>query len=271
MPIIILQISQFNELYVTLHLNNVTNYMIRNILFLGFVFCSIGLTATAQTATENDYIRSGNKHYTDSLFEKAEVDYRKALDINPTSTDALYNLGNALFNQIEQSQEKGKEAMELYATAAKLETDKDRLAQIYHNMGVLFYMAQQYQQSVEAYKEAMRNNPNDHETRYNLAMAMHMNKQQEQQNQEQEQEQNQQQQEQQQEQEQQQNQQKEQEQNQEQQQQEQQNQQQQNEEQISKENAEQILNALMQDEKELQEKQKKMMQQQQGKTLDKDW
>lgn len=282
MPIIILQISQFNELYVTLHLNNVTTYMIRDILFLGFVFCSIGLTATAQTATENDYIRSGNKHYTDSLFEKAEVDYRKALDINPTSTDALYNLGNALFNQIEQSQEKGKEAMELYATAAKLETDKDRLAQIYHNMGVLFYMAQQYQQSVEAYKEAMRNNPNDHETRYNLAMAMHMNKQQEQQNQEQEQEQNQQQQEQQQEQEQQQNQQKEQEQNQEQQQQEQQNQQQQNEEQqqqqqqqseeqISKENAEQILNALMQDEKELQEKQKKMMQQQQGKTLDKDW
>ena len=46
---------------------------------------------------------------------------------------------------------------------------------------------------------------------------------------------------------------------------------QQDEEQISKENAEQILNALMQDEKDIQEKQKKMMQQHQGKTLDKDW
>lgn len=260
--------------------------MIRNILLLGLIFCSIGLTATAQTMTEKDYIRSGNKHYADSLFEKAEVDYRKALDVNPASTDALYNLGNALFNQIGQSQEKGKEAMELYATAAKLETNKERLAQIYHNMGVLFYMAQQYPQSVEAYKEALRNNPADHETRYNLAMAMHMNKQQQQEQQEQEH--NQEQQNQEQQQEQQQEQEEKQQQNQEQQQQEQQNQQQQNqeqqeqqqeqqqqaqqnEEQISKENAEQILNALMQDERELQEKQQKMMQQQQGKTLEKDW
>lgn len=263
-----------------------TTYMIRNIVLLGFVFCGIGLTATAQTMTEKDYIRSGNKHYTDSLFEKAEVDYRKALDINPASTEALYNLGNALFNQIEQSQEKGKEAMELYATAAKLETDKERLAQIYHNMGVLLYIAQQYPQSVEAYKKALRNNPTDHETRYNLAMAMHMNKQQQQQqeqqeqnqdqNQEQQNQEEQKQQEQQQEQNQEQNQeQQQQEQNQEQQEQQKQEQQQQqaqqNEEQISKENAEQILNALMQDEKELQEKQQKMMQQQQGKALEKDW
>ena len=260
--------------------------MIRNIILLGFVFCGMGLTAKAQTMTEKDYIRSGNKHYADSLFEKAEVDYRKALDINPASADALYNLGNALFNQIEQSQEKGKEAMELYATAAKLETDKERLALIYHNMGVLFYIAQQYPQSVEAYKEALRNNPTDHETRYNLAMAMHMNKQQqeqqeqnqdqnqEQQNQEeQQQEQNQEQQQEEQQNQQQQNQEQQEQQKQEQQQQQQQQQQQaqQNEEQISKENAEQILNALMQDEKELQEKQQKMMQQQQGKTLEKDW
>ena len=94
--------------------------------------------------------------------------------------------------------------MEQYAAAAKLETDKARLAQIHHNLGTLMYMAQQYPQSVEAYKEAMRNNPNDNETRYNLAKAMHMCKpqqnQQENQDQNQEQQQNQQQQEQQQEQ-----------------------------------------------------------------------
>ena len=60
--------------------------------------------------TESDYIRNGNKLYADSLFEKAEIEYRKALDLNPTSADAMYNLGNALFGQAVSSQEKGDEA-----------------------------------------------------------------------------------------------------------------------------------------------------------------
>ena len=244
--------------------------MIKKIFLLSAIFCGT-LSGVAQTKTEGDYIRSGNKFYADSLYEKAEIEYRKALEINPKSTDAMYNLGNALFNQIPQSQEKGKEAMEQYATAVKLESDKAKLAHINHNLGTLLYMAQQYPQSVEAYKESLRNNPNDNETRYNLAKAMYMLKQQQEQQQDQQQEQQQdQQQEQQQEQQQdqQQEQQQEQQQNQEQQ---QEQQSQQDEEQISKENAEQILNALMQDEKDIQEKQKKMMQQHQGKTLDKDW
>lgn len=239
--------------------------MIKKIFLLSAIFCGT-LSGVAQTKTEGDYIRSGNKFYADSLYEKAEIEYRKALEINPKSTDAMYNLGNALFNQIPQSQEKGKEAMEQYATAAKLESDKAKLAHINHNLGTLLYMAQQYPQSVEAYKESLRNNPNDNETRYNLAKAMYMLKQQ--QEQQQDQQQDQQQEQQQEQQEQQQDQQQEQQQNQEQQ---QEQQSQQDEEQISKENAEQILNALMQDEKDIQEKQKKMMQQHQGKTLDKDW
>lgn len=244
--------------------------MIKKIFLLSAIFCGT-LSGVAQTKTEGDYIRSGNKFYADSLYEKAEIEYRKALEINPKSTDAMYNLGNALFNQIPQSQEKGKEAMEQYATAAKLESDKAKLAHINHNLGTLLYMAQQYSQSVEAYKESLRNNPNDNETRYNLAKAMYMLKQQQEQQQDQQQEQQQdQQQEQQQDQQQEQQQQDQQEQQQNQEQQQEQ-QSQQDEEQISKENAEQILNALMQDEKDIQEKQKKMMQQHQGKTLDKDW
>ena len=154
-------------------------FMIRKIyLLLTILGCT--LCATAQTMTEGDHIRKGNKFYADSLYEKAEIEYRKALELNPESVDAMYNLGNALFYQIPQAQEKGEEAMKQYATAAKLETDKDRLAQIYHNLGTLMYMAQQYPQSVEAYKESMRNNPYDDETRYNLAKAMHMLKQQQQ-------------------------------------------------------------------------------------------
>lgn len=247
--------------------------MKRKIISIYMMLCCT-LFATAQTMTESDHIRNGNKLYTDSLFEKAEIEYRKALELNPKSVDAMYNLGNALFCQAVNSQEKGDEALNQYSTAAKLETDKEKLAQIYHNIGTLLYSAQQYPQSVEAYKESLRNNPYDHETRYNLAKAMYMNKQQQQNQQE---DQDQQQNQEQQQQEQQQQEQQQEQQNQEQQQQEQQEQEsqqqqtQQNDEQISKENAEQILNALMQDEKDIQEKQKKMMQQQQGKTFDKDW
>lgn len=257
-------------------------------LFLYIALLFGCLSVAAQTMTENDHIRKGNRHYADSLYEKAEVEFRKALELNPKSVDAMYNLGNALFYQLPQSgekaQEKGQEALQQYATAAKLETDKTKLAQINHNLGTLLYMAQQYPQSVEAYKEALRNNPHDVETRYNLTKAMHMLKQQQQDQQQENQEQQQLQQEQQ-EQQQKEQEQQQQEQNQQQEQQQQQDQQQQQEqkqdsqqqqgkqsdEQISKENAEQILNALMQDEKEIQEKQKKMMQKQRGKTLDKDW
>ena len=157
----------------------------RRKIYLYVVLLCCSLPVAAQTATESDHIRRGNRFYADSLYEKAEVEYRKALELNPQSVDAIYNLGNALFYQIPQSQEKaqekGQEAMQQYVTAAKLETDKKKLAQISHNLGTLLYMAQQYPQSVEAYKEALRNNPHDDETRYNLAKAMHMLKQQEQQ------------------------------------------------------------------------------------------
>ena len=263
--------------------------MIKKIFLLIALLCGVHLVS-AQTMTESDHIRRGNKFYADSLYEKAEIEYRKALELNPQSVDAMYNLGNALFYQIPQSQEKaqekGQEAMQQYATASKLETDEKKLAKIYHNIGTLTYMSQQYAQSVEAYKESLRNNPYDHDTRYNLAKAMHMLKQQEQQQQNQDQQQDQQQQQdqkqeqqeqqnqEQQQQEQQQEQQQQQQDQQEQQQQEQEAQQQQvqqSEEEISKENAEQMLNAVMQDEKDVQEKVKKMMQQQRGKTLDKDW
>ena len=212
----------------------------------------------AQNKTDRDYLRSGNKLYNDSLFIKAEVDYRKALEINPKSTDAMFNLANALLMQ-----QKAQEAMEQYESVSKIEKDKEKLAQIYHNMGVILQSSKQLPQCIEAYKESLRNNPKDDETRYNLALAQKQLKdqQQDQQNQDQ--------QEQQQEQKEEQKDQNkdQQEQNQDQQ---QQPQQQQNKNEMSKENAQQLLNAVMQDEKNVQDKVKKQLQIQ-GKKLEKDW
>ena len=218
-----------------------------------------GISVHAQQKTDRDYLRSGNKLYNDSLFIKAEVDYRKALDINPKSTDAMFNLGNALLMQ-----QKVKEAMEQYESVSKVEKDKSKLAEIYHNMGVILQSAKQYPQCIEAYKESLRNNPKDNETRYNLALAQKMLKDQQQNQQNQDQQQQQQDQK-----EDKQDQNKDQ-QEQDQKNQQQQQQQQQNKNEMSKENAQQLLNAVMQDEKNVQEKVKKQIQIQ-GKKLDKDW
>lgn len=226
-------------------------------IYITLLFAFIASASYAQK-TDRDYIRSGNKLYNDSLFIKAEVDYRKALEINPKSTDAMYNLANTLLMQ-----QKANEAMEQFESVSKIEKDKAKLAEIYHNMGVILHVNKQYPQCIEAYKESLRNNPKDDETRYNLALAQKMLK--DQQQQEQEQQQNQ---------EQQQEQEKEQEEQQKDQQQNQQEQQpqeqQQNKNEMSKENAQQLLNAVMQDEKDVQEKMKKQLQIQ-GKKLDKDW
>ena len=236
--------------------------MTKKFYILSLLLVASAVQIFAQQKTDRDYLRSGNKLYNDSLFIKAEVDYRKALEINPKSTDAMFNLANALLMQ-----QKAKEAMEQYESVSKIEKDKEKLAQIYHNMGVILQSSKQLPQCIEAYKESLRNNPKDDETRYNLALAQKQLKdqQQNQQNQDQQQQQQQKQEEEKQDQNKDQ-----QEQEQKDQQQQNQQQQQQNKNEMSKENAQQLLNAVMQDEKNVQDKVKKQLQIQ-GKKLEKDW
>ena len=234
--------------------------MMKKCYILSLLLCVGAGQALAQEKTDRDYLRSGNKLYNDSLFIKAEVDYRKALELNPKSTDAMFNLGNALLMQ-----QKAKEAMEQYESVSKIEKDKEKLAQIFHNMGVILQSSKQLPQCIEAYKESLRNNPKDDETRYNLALAQKQLKdqQQDQQNQDQQQQQQEQKEDKQdQNKDQQEQDQKDQQQN--------QQQQQQNKNEMSKENAQQLLNAVMQDEKNVQDKVKKQIQIQ-GKKLEKDW
>ena len=230
--------------------------MTKKFYILSLLLVASAVQIFAQQKTDRDYLRSGNKLYNDSLFIKAEVDYRKALEINPKSTDAMFNLANALLMQ-----QKAKEAMEQYESVSKIEKDKNKLAQIYHNMGVMLQSAKQLPQCIEAYKESLRNNPKDDETRYNLALAQKQLKDQQQNQQNQDQQQQQEEEKQDQNKDQQEQDQKDQQQNQ---------QQQQNKNEMSKENAQQLLNAVMQDEKNVQDKVKKQIQIQ-GKKLEKDW
>ena len=222
-----------------------------------FLLLLMAATVSAQKA-ERDFIRKGNRFFKDSVYVDAEVNYRKALETNPQSTVSMFNLGNTLAQQ-----NKLQEAMEQYVAATKIEKDKNDLAQIYHNMGVIFQSQKDYGKAVEAYKQSLRNNPKDDETRYNLALAQKMLK--DQQQNQQNQDQNKQQQQDQQEDKKDQN--KDQQQNKEQQ---QPPQPQKKDSEMSKENAEQLLNSVMQDEKDVQDKVKKQ-QVIQGGRLEKDW
>ena len=232
---------------------------------IGLFVLMLPVLAMAQ-GNERDHIRRGNKLYNDSLFVKAEVEYRKALEANPKSAVAMYNLGNSLLMQ-----QKAKEAMEQYEAASKIEKNKTKLAKIYHNAGVILQAGKQYAQCIEAYKNSLRNNPTDHETRYNLALAQKMLKdQQNNQNQDQQKDQNGENDKQDKDKQDKEDQNKQQEQNKQKQEQQNQNSQKQDKNQMSKENAEQLLNAVMQDEKNVQDKVKKKLQMR-GKKYYKDW
>ena len=247
------------------------------ILFAVFLLAAAGVSAQK---AERDYIRKGNRLFNDSVFVDAEVNYRKALEANPKSTVSMYNLGNTL-----SQQQKFQDAMEQYVSASKIEKDKMKLAHIYHNMGVLFQAGKDYAKAVDAYKMSLRNNPADHETRYNLALAQKMLKDQQnqqkqdqnqdqnkdQQNQDQNQDQNKDQQKQDQKQDQNKDKQKDQKQDEKKDQQQPPKSEKKQDNQMSKENAEQLLNSVMQDEKDVQDKVKKQQKVMQGGRLEKDW
>ncbi len=210
--------------------------------------------AQAQRKNDRYFVRHGNRLYRDSLYTKAQVDYQKAIEKDNTNPVAHYNLGNA---QLMQGQP--KDAMKSYEVAARMQRDKLRGAQIYHNMGVIFQSQKQYGEAIECYKNALRRNPKDDETRYNLALCRYLQQQNPQDQQQQDQQQQQQEQQQQEQQEQQQEQ------------QDQQQQPPQEQPKMSQENAEQLLKAAQQEEKQTQDKMQRAQQQPQRRQLEKQW
>ena len=221
----------------------------RYILF--FIFSLLFSHAVAQT--DRQMIRQGNKQYRKGNVAEAEVLYRKAVERNERNPQANYNLGNSLM-----AQRKDSLAITQLEKSAKLETNPLRRAQAYHNMGVICQQHRMFGEAIEAYKEALRNNPTDHETRYNLELCKRQQKDQQQdQNQQNKQNKD--------------NKDKQDQQKQEQKQDQQKQDQQQQKQQMSKENAEQLLKAAMQEEKQTQERMKKAQQQPQNRRLEKNW
>ena len=121
--------------------------------------------------TDRQHIRYGNRWFKQDNYVKAEAEYRKAVDKNPSNPQALYNLGCALLMQ-----KKDSAAIQQFEHAGKIETDPKRKAMAYHNIGWICQSLKMYGEAAEAYKESLRNNPSDNETRYNLALCMRQQK-----------------------------------------------------------------------------------------------
>lgn len=210
----------------------------------------------AQTS-DRDYIRLGNAAYRQEAYNKAEVYYTKAIE-KKESAEAYFNLGNALTMQRQDST-----AYQKYMQSLELVGGNNlKKAKIFHNMGNLQYASRNYKDAAELFKASLRCNPNDNETRYNLAMALYMlknnpngggggggndDKQDKKEQQD-----------------------KQQQQQQEKEQQQKQQQQKQNQQNMSEEAAEQLLNSAQQDEKNVQQK-VKQKQGGQPRRLQKDW
>ena len=214
------------------------------------------LSTHAQTA-DRQYIREGNKQFRLGQYDKAEVSYRKAVEKNPKNPQAAYNLGNALM-----AQKKDSAAVQQFEQSTRIETNPLRKAAAYHNMGVICQTHKMYDEAIEAYKNALRNNPNDDETRYNLVLCKHMKKKQDEkqkQNQQNKDDQNKK------------DDQKKDDKKDQKQDKKEDKQQEQQKPQMSKDNAEQLLNAAIQNEKMTQDKMKKAQQQPQRRAVQKNW
>ena len=123
---------------------------------------------SSQAQQERKFIREGNELFEKQDFEKAEVEYRKAADKKNESFEAAFNMADALYKQ-----KKYDEALQQFSALAKQQTDKQRLGEIYHNIGNTLLSMEKTEESIEAYKESLRNRPDSEQTKYNLEFARH--------------------------------------------------------------------------------------------------
>lgn len=233
------------------------------------------LAITSHAQNERKFVRKGNEYFESAMkdstrldtiqFNKAEIEYRKAIEKKPDDPKWNFNLADALYKQrkFEESAEKFKEIADKTA-------DKIGKSRALHNMGNSLLMNNKLDESIEAYKQALRNNPEDLETKYNLLYAMNRKKKQEEQEKKDKEKNKDKDQDKDKDKDQDKDQNKDQDKKKDQQKQDQQQNQQQNK--ISKQNAEQMLQALENSEKKTQEKVKKIQAlKAQSKKVEKDW
>lgn len=227
-------------------------------MICGFLLLSI--ISSAQT--DRKFIRQGNRQYEKNKYSESEILYRKAIDKNKQASDAVFNTGDALYRQ-NKFEDAGKQFLDHTSQTA----DKSKKAAGYYNLGNSLLKANKLQESIEAYKNSLKLDPSNMEAKYNLGYVQDLLKQQQEQQKQQQNQQNKDNKDQNKNQDKNKDQQDKDDQKQDQQQQDQQQQQ----HGMSKEDAERLLNALANEEKNVQEKVKREKAARERIRTDKNW
>ncbi len=146
------------------------------------IFTIISFPIFAQRSEIND----GVDQYHNQEFADAEVNFKKGKEKAPGSFEAHFNLGDAYYKQ-----NRFDESIKEFYSSLELTENPELKAKSHHNIGNSLLKSEKYKESIEAYKNALKINPNDQETKYNLSYALdQLEKQQNQQNQNQDQDKN---------------------------------------------------------------------------------
>ena len=141
--------------------------MIKKYFIFLFLFPLWGLGGYAQEKDKT--LPKANEDYAEKKFVEAEANYRISHSKFPKRIVAPFNLGNAIYKQNQAA-----EAKFAYTTALTNTKSRVQKHKVYHNLGNVFMQEKNYSNAVEAYKNALRNKPSDEETRYNYALAKKM-------------------------------------------------------------------------------------------------
>lgn len=161
-----------NPLFRRMNLFNKNKTFILSLL-LALTF-GIALPAQAQSEAYR-MVKRGNRAFVNKEYKEAEKYYLRALQEDPRNARIHFNLADTYM-----AEDNNQEAMKHFADAAKSETNKTVKAMSFHNMGYIHHKQKQYDKAIDYYKEALRNNPNDEDTRYNLALCQRQKKEQQQ-------------------------------------------------------------------------------------------
>jgi len=142
------------------------------------LFFLISFSGPVWAQADRKFIRQGNRQYEKDKFPESEIYYRKALDKNKGSGDAVFNSGDALYKQ-----KKYEDAGKQFTESHRMNEDRDKKSASLYNLGNSLLMANKIQESIEAYKNSLRLKPDNAEAKYNLAYAQDLLKEQQQQQQ----------------------------------------------------------------------------------------
>ncbi len=149
---------------------------VRALLLL--LLCTGALLPAAKAQNSDALIRSGNRYYKKKQVDQTLKQYQSAVQKTPDNPTANYNLGNAQFRK-----DSYEDAAKSYDATIANAKDKDMKEKGYYNKGVAMAKAKKLQESIDAWKSALRINADDSDARENLQKALMQQKQQQQQQQ----------------------------------------------------------------------------------------